>query len=60
MNLPNYTNFEPFNRLRGKMKATHLGHFSSKLGQLRRASDDEQTPSSDTGKSADNGGEGKA
>lgn len=27
MNLPNFINFEPFNRLRSKMHAHALGHF---------------------------------
>lgn len=28
MNLPNFINFEPFNRLRKKMHTDHLGRFS--------------------------------
>lgn len=28
MNLPNYINFEPFNRLRRQMRTSQLGHFS--------------------------------
>lgn len=27
MSLPNFVNFEPFNILRRKMRAEHMGHF---------------------------------